>query len=56
MLGYKIYRTKTDFDNPDYVSNLISAQNLPISYTYTFEDKEVESGNTYIYRLEFIDS
>ncbi len=55
MLGYKIYRTKSDFENSDFVSRLITAQNLSHSHTYTFEDKEVENGNTYTYRLESIE-
>jgi HYDIN/CFA65/VesB-like, Ig-like domain/FlgD Ig-like domain len=52
MIGYKIFRSKSDLYNVDYVSDLVAATNTSMTHTYEFIDAEAEPMITYNYWLQ----
>jgi hypothetical protein len=57
LLGYHIYRnTKNDLHEATRISaSLIIANNFSNSYTYSYNDNELENNSTYYYWLQSID-
>jgi len=55
LIGYKIYRSLSDIDHVDFISNHINPTNSSESHTYSYHDGEVVLNTTYYYWLEAIE-